>query len=240
VTGTLAVADLDGFAENDNKRHWRATARTQVRDTDGNPVANAVVYGNWRSSRVGTGTTTTISPTDADGWVEHRFIRLSDSSSPVTYTIDRVEHADYTYEPLLNSDPDGDSVISESGAISISISRSMAAGTIRFAAPAASTTQHDSATQTLASASSISLAEPRSRIENARSAAAAQASLHARLQGWTPDATSPDRLVAANRETAPTTMQPKRRSAAIDQSFADTSDWILPQLSNALLSDLRV
>jgi subtilisin family serine protease len=123
--GSLAVSDLDGTARNDNKRYWRAIVRAQVRDVDGDPVEGATVYGNWLSS--GGSTATTWSETDAEGWIEHHFVRLIDVSSPVRYTIDRVEHPAYTYQPLLNSDPDQDSIISEFGEMTIFISREMAA-----------------------------------------------------------------------------------------------------------------
>jgi hypothetical protein len=91
-------------------------------------VEGATVYGNWLSS--GGSTATTWSETDADGWIEHHFVRLINVSSPARYTIDRVEHPAYTYQPLLNSDPDEDSVISEFGEMTIFISRDMAAAAV--------------------------------------------------------------------------------------------------------------
>lgn len=115
--GTLFVADLDGESVDDSGPFWYAIARVQIQDESGVPVEGATVYGDWVSS--GGSTAQTWSLTDAEGWIEHRFVRLRSVSSPVTFTVNRVEHPNYTYQQLLNTDPDGDSSITETGEISI-------------------------------------------------------------------------------------------------------------------------
>jgi serine protease AprX len=103
--GTMHVGDLDGSSAWINKNFWRATVTITVHDSSHNPVTNATVYGTWSGGYSGT----TQCTTGGSGQCTVQTGGVSKNQTSVTFTVNNVTHATYTYQPSSNHDPDGDS-----------------------------------------------------------------------------------------------------------------------------------
>ncbi len=101
----LHIADLDGSSVRQTRYQWKAMVRIVVRDGQGKPVANAKVFAKWT---VGvTGTPTCITNSNGVCWI--RRPNIPNKVAKVRLTITKVTRWNYTYDPLLNTDPDGSS-----------------------------------------------------------------------------------------------------------------------------------
>ncbi|HEY5890817.1 MAG TPA: PKD domain-containing protein, partial [Acidimicrobiia bacterium] len=98
-TGTSHIADLDGLAV-PSGRTWTATVTVTVRDGTGALVSGATVSGTWRRGIGGLCTTSTSGTCVV--------VTVGKGKSQV-FTITDLVHASLTYDPVANSDPDGDS-----------------------------------------------------------------------------------------------------------------------------------
>ncbi|MFZ5921649.1 MAG: S8 family serine peptidase [Chloroflexota bacterium] len=101
----LHIADLDGNAIRQTRYKWKAVVRIVVRDGQGKPVANAKVFAKWT---VGVkGAPTCITNSNGVCWVTRP--NIPNKVARVRLTITKVTRWNYTYNPLLNTDPDGSS-----------------------------------------------------------------------------------------------------------------------------------
>jgi PKD repeat protein len=98
------VGDLDG-ASALVRNKWEATVTITVHDQNENPLANATVAGTWSAGATGGAECTT------DGSGQCRVVKgnLKASVISVTFTVDGVTRAGYSYAPADNHDPDGES-----------------------------------------------------------------------------------------------------------------------------------
>ncbi len=101
----LHIADLDGKAIRQTRYRWKAAVRIQVRDGQGKPVANAKVFAKWTLGVKGT--PTCITNSNGVCWI--RRSNIPNRVAKVRLTIIKVARWNYTYNPLLNTDPDGSS-----------------------------------------------------------------------------------------------------------------------------------
>jgi hypothetical protein len=76
-----------------------------VHDTSENPVANATVDGSWSAGANGGASC----ETGSNGQCSVTKRNIKGNVASVTFTVDNVTHASYTYDPGANHDPDGDS-----------------------------------------------------------------------------------------------------------------------------------
>ncbi len=102
---TMHVGDLDGSSAWINKNNWRATVTITIHDASHNAVNNATVYGTWSGGYSGSDQCTT----NASGQCTVQTGNVSKKAASVTFTVDNVTHATYTYQSADNHDPDGDS-----------------------------------------------------------------------------------------------------------------------------------
>jgi hypothetical protein len=98
------VGDLDGVGAPVRSK-WEATVTITVHDQDDNPLANAAVAGTWSSGAKGGAECTA----DANGQCNVVKGNLKLTVTSVTFTVDSVTLAGYSYAPAANHDPDGDS-----------------------------------------------------------------------------------------------------------------------------------
>ena len=98
---TVHIADLDDVSTPANGR-WDATVRITVTDSDGNPVNGRVVSGTWSNGASGD----TNCTTNSNGQCDVTKANLKNNVSSVVFTVTSVSGA---YDPLQNTDPDGDS-----------------------------------------------------------------------------------------------------------------------------------
>jgi hypothetical protein len=103
AASTVHVSDLDGAGV--AGRRWEAWVTITVEDTYANPVSGATVTGDWSSGVSGSGSCMT----NASGQCSVALTNIKSNNSSVTFTVTKVEHAWYTYDPASNTDPDGDS-----------------------------------------------------------------------------------------------------------------------------------
>jgi serine protease AprX len=101
-TSNLHVGDLDGSAGPVRKGKWLATGTVIVHDQDDNTVAGATVMYSWGDGSTGTCTTSESGECSATNLIKKRF-------DWVDFTIDYLAKTDYSYDPVSNHDPDGDS-----------------------------------------------------------------------------------------------------------------------------------
>jgi hypothetical protein len=104
VTTTMHLGDLDGTSTSQGGR-WTATVTITLHDANHNPLANATVTGKWSNGATGTATCTTGS--NGQCTVSKSGIRNGKGS--VTFTVNNVTRASYTYASVSNHDPDGSS-----------------------------------------------------------------------------------------------------------------------------------
>ena len=100
---TMHVADLD-IVEKLRGKSRQIQVTVTVVDSDGVPVGGATVTGNWSGALSGIAS----GLTGLDGTVTFSTGKLALGGS-VTFTVANVTHASLSYDPLANSDPDGDS-----------------------------------------------------------------------------------------------------------------------------------
>jgi len=98
------VGDLDGIGQPVRSR-WEATVTITVHDQNHSPLANATVAGTWSAGATGGAECTT----GANGQCSVTKGNLKFSVASVTFTVDSVTLAGYSYVPTSNHDPDGDS-----------------------------------------------------------------------------------------------------------------------------------
>jgi PKD repeat protein len=97
--GTLFVYDI-AMSGRVAGPHRSATAQVTMRDTDGNPVAGATVYGTWS----GDYSATVSGTTDALGTVSFTSGKVRQASATFTFTVDDVVKSGYPYDPELNNE----------------------------------------------------------------------------------------------------------------------------------------
>jgi hypothetical protein len=102
----LHAGDLDGAGASQGGGKWTASVTITVHDNNHNPVANATVSGNW-SGPGGSGPGSC--ETDVNGQCTVQFTDIPNSKKTITFTVDNVTHATFTYQGADNHDPDGDS-----------------------------------------------------------------------------------------------------------------------------------
>jgi hypothetical protein len=98
----IHISDLDG-STNPARNTWTALVEAEIRNAEGITVDQAVVSGTWSTG--GTGQCTT-------GVYGRCVLRLSDLPNKVhsvIFTVSDVQRSQAIYEPVANSDPDGDS-----------------------------------------------------------------------------------------------------------------------------------
>jgi hypothetical protein len=98
------VGDLDGVGLQVRNK-WEATVTITVHDQNETPLANAVVAGTWSDGATGGAECTT----DGSGQCSVSKGNLKFDVTSVTFTVDGVTLAGYSYAPAANHDPDGDS-----------------------------------------------------------------------------------------------------------------------------------
>jgi FtsP/CotA-like multicopper oxidase with cupredoxin domain len=102
---SMHIGDLDGSAVNSPLLTWTANIIVTVHDGNENPVANAAVAGSWNRGFGGSaGCTTNI---NGQCTVSRTLSRIF--AADVTYTVNNVTAAGYTYQAGANHDPDGSS-----------------------------------------------------------------------------------------------------------------------------------
>jgi hypothetical protein len=105
---TLHIADLDGVSAVQNRKTWQASATVLVVDASGAPIPDATVtISSWSND----GYLWDIEPclTDTSGLCSLSYGRIGNDAASLTFTVDDVAHATHTYQPVDNTDPDGDS-----------------------------------------------------------------------------------------------------------------------------------
>ncbi|MCH7653373.1 MAG: S8 family serine peptidase, partial [Chloroflexi bacterium] len=101
ATVMIHIGDLDGKART-GKRGWRTSVKIVVLDSDGNTVSKADVSGTWT---LGTFSCTT----NGKGKCTVRSGNIDLSMLEVMFRVDEVSHGTMVYDPVSNTDPDGDS-----------------------------------------------------------------------------------------------------------------------------------
>jgi len=104
VATTMHVGDLDGTTT-DQGRTWSATVTIMVHDASHYPLVGATVIGNWSGGASGT----PWCETATDGTCTVSVGNILKRYGSVAFTVDGVSHADLTYQPVDNHDPDDDS-----------------------------------------------------------------------------------------------------------------------------------
>jgi subtilisin family serine protease len=100
----LHCGDLDGISKTVGSK-WLATVTVTIHDGNHVPVSGATVKGAWSNGYSGTVTGTT----GAAGTVNFSTGNMSTRTSGVTFTINSVSLAGYTYIATANHDPESDS-----------------------------------------------------------------------------------------------------------------------------------
>ena len=100
----MHVGDLDAASTSQSNR-WTASVTITVHDANHNPLANAVVTGNWSNGASGTATCTTGS----NGQCSVSKSGIRNGKSSVTFTVNNVTRSSFTYASASNHDPDGSS-----------------------------------------------------------------------------------------------------------------------------------
>jgi hypothetical protein len=100
----MHIGDLDGTSTSQSGS-WTATVTITVHDANHNPVANATVTGVWSNGASGTVSCTT----NSNGQCTVNKSNISNGNHSVTFTINNVNRAGFTYVSSSNHDPDGSS-----------------------------------------------------------------------------------------------------------------------------------
>src|SRR5688500_384922 len=103
-TTTMHIGDLDATSTIQGNL-WTASVTITVHDANHNPLANVTVSGKWSNGASGTATCTTGS----DGMCSVSKSGIRSGKSSVTFTVNKVTRASYTYASASNHDPDGSS-----------------------------------------------------------------------------------------------------------------------------------
>ena len=96
-TGTLYVFDIEISSKTAGPNR-SAIAMVTIKDTAGNLVDGATVYGTWSGAYSGS----TSGTTGTDGTVSFESGKVRQAGVTFTFTVDNVEKTGYTYEPSLN------------------------------------------------------------------------------------------------------------------------------------------
>ena len=104
VTSTMHVGDLDGTAATVRKG-WKATVTITVHDQNNQALPNATVQGTWSGGYAGVVTVTTGS----NGQAVMSTGNISAKKNSVTFTVNNIARAGFTYSPNNNHDIDGES-----------------------------------------------------------------------------------------------------------------------------------
>jgi hypothetical protein len=102
---SVHVGDLDGVGAPVRSK-WEATVTITVHDSNEGATSSALVEGAWSGGATGGAFCTT----DANGQCSVTKGNLKFSVSSVTFTVDSVSLAGYSYAPAANHDPDGGSI----------------------------------------------------------------------------------------------------------------------------------
>ncbi|HUG15666.1 MAG TPA: S8 family serine peptidase [Thermomicrobiales bacterium] len=103
LAATMHVADLDGSSANAGSS-WAATVTITVHDANHAPIAGARVTGTWNGS-----STVVECTTGDDGTCSLTSPSVPKRTGSLTFTVDNVSHASFSYDAGDNHDPDGDS-----------------------------------------------------------------------------------------------------------------------------------
>jgi hypothetical protein len=101
---TVHVGNLDGVGA-PVRNKWEATVTITVHDSNEGATSGALVEGTWSGGATGGAFCTT----DANGQCSVTKGNLKFSVPSVTFTVDSVSLAGYSYAPAANHDPDVDS-----------------------------------------------------------------------------------------------------------------------------------
>lgn len=102
----MHVGDLDGTSAFVFGRFaWQASVVITVHEADHSPVVNATVSGSWSDGASGSSSCNT----DASGQCQVSSPNLRGRTTSVTFTVEDVSHAHYSYLAGDNHDPEGDS-----------------------------------------------------------------------------------------------------------------------------------
>jgi subtilisin family serine protease len=101
---TLHVGDLDGSTDKIGK-NWTATVTVTVHDGDEVPLADAPLSGTWSGGLDGTSSCVS----DGNGRCSLSTGKINWKKTSVTFSVDDLSLAEYSYEPADNHDPDGSS-----------------------------------------------------------------------------------------------------------------------------------
>jgi hypothetical protein len=102
---SMHVCDLDDESSLSKTSRWDAVVIITVYDESLKPVVGATAIGSWSSGATGTGS----GITDDQGQCRITKSNLKSNVSSVIFTVEDVTIAGYTYVPVDNYDPDGDS-----------------------------------------------------------------------------------------------------------------------------------
>ena len=100
----MHVADLDGTSLPDGNK-WRATMTITIVEANLAPVSGADIYLTLSGGEAGPATCVT----DDNGQCSLTSDKIKSDQASVTFTVDNITHAMYTYQAADNTDPDGDS-----------------------------------------------------------------------------------------------------------------------------------
>ena len=103
ATTSIHIGDLDATSAGQGR--WTATVTITVHDANHNPISNATVTGAWSGGASGTSSCTTGS----NGQCTVTKIDISKGRNSVTFTVNNVTRAAFTYTSATNHDPDGSS-----------------------------------------------------------------------------------------------------------------------------------
>jgi hypothetical protein len=99
----MHVADLDGTSLPDGNK-WRATMTVTIVEANLAPVSGA----NVRLTLSGDDASPATCVTDDNGQCSVTSDKVKSDQASVTFAVDDVTHATYTYRAADNTDPDGD------------------------------------------------------------------------------------------------------------------------------------
>jgi hypothetical protein len=99
------VGDLDGSGAPTTGGRWNASVAITVLNQNGLPVSGATVSGSWSNGANGNANCTT----GATGQCTVVKNKIKGTASSVTFTVNNVTAAGFTYNASANTDPDGDS-----------------------------------------------------------------------------------------------------------------------------------
>jgi protocatechuate 3,4-dioxygenase beta subunit len=101
----LHVGDLDASSASAPRNRWNATVTITVHDQNENPMTNATVSGTWSGGANGSDSCITTSSGQCS--IEKKNIKSNVGN--VTFVVDSVTLAGYSYAPAANHEDDGDS-----------------------------------------------------------------------------------------------------------------------------------